>query len=238
MLQLVDDADVALAKKHGSEPLKITSTEVDTRNVFDHASAELAKHGLDAPATELKKLLDVLQFAPRRLVKCGLAPPKALKNTLKGDEAEEPEDAYVVEMAEALAIEDEPKPETTGLAALQKTANEAAAALDKEDATLDDAALAAKLQAEEYGNHDVVLEAVTGRGIKLDSNTLHSLLRILYCRPARFVQLGLVEDIKAARQAFKLGGKACANEWFRNKGCHGKGGKACANEWFRNKGCH
>ena len=225
-LQLVDDADVALAKKHGSEPLKITSTEVDTRNVFDHASAELAKHGLDAPSTELKKLLDVLQFRPRRLVKCGLAPPKALKNTLKGDEAEEPEDVYVVEMAEALAIEDEPKPETTGLAALQKTANEAAAALDKEaDATLDDAALAAKLQAEEYGNHDVILEAVTGRGIKLDSNTLHSLLRILYCRPARSVQLGLVEDIKAARQAFKLGGKACANEWFRNKGCHGKGGK-------------
>merc|ERR1719305_947854 len=201
-LQLVDDADVALAKKHGSEPLKITSTEVDTRNVFDHASAELAKHGLDAPSTELKKLLDVLQFAPRRLVKCGLAPPKALKNTLKGDEAEEPEDVYVVEMAEALAIEDK-----------------------EADATLDDAALAAKLQAEEYGNHDVVLEAVTGRGIKLDSNTLHSLLRILYCRPARFVQLGLVEDIKAARQAFKLGGKACANEWFRNKGCHGKGGK-------------
>jgi len=237
-LQLVDDADLALAKKHGSEPLKITSTEVDTRDVFDHASAELAKHGLDAPATELKKLLDVLQFAPRRLVKCGLAPPKALKNTLKGDEAEEPEDVYVVEMAEALAIEDEPKPVTTGLAALQKTANEAAAALDKEaDATLDDAALAAKLQAEEYGNHDVILEAVTGRGIKLDSNTLHSLLRILYCRPARFVQLGLVEDIKAARQAFKLGGKACANEWFRNKGCHGRGGKG----WGRGlhgRGCH
>merc|ERR1711927_114399 len=69
-LQLVDDADVALAKKHGAEPLKITSTEVDTRNVFDHASAELAKHGLDAPSTELKKLLDVLQFKPRRLVKC------------------------------------------------------------------------------------------------------------------------------------------------------------------------
>merc|ERR1719380_108973 len=224
-LQLVDDADLALAKKHGSEPLKITSTEVDTRDVFDHASSELAKHGLDAPATELKKLLDVLQFAPRRLVKCGLAPPKALKCTAKGDEAEEPEDVYVVEMAEALAIEDEPKPETTGLAALQKTANEAAAALDKEDATLDDAALAAKLQAEEYGNHDVILEAVTGRGIKLDSNTLHALLRMLHCRPARFVRLGLVEDIKAARQAFKLGGKACANEWFRNKGCHGKGGK-------------
>merc|ERR1719248_100804 len=55
MLQLVDDADLALAKKHGSEPLKITSTEVDTRDVFDHASSELAKHGLDAPATELKK---------------------------------------------------------------------------------------------------------------------------------------------------------------------------------------
>jgi len=237
-LQLVDDADLALAKKHGSEPLKITSTEVDTRNVFDHASAELAKHGLDAPATELKKLLDVLQFAPRRLVKCGLAPPKALKNTLKGDEAEEPEDVYVVEMAEALAIEDEPKPVTTGLAALQQTANEAAAALDKEaDATLDDAALAAKLQAEEYGNHDVVLEAVTARGIKLDSNTLHALLRMLHCRPARFVRLGLVEDIKAARQAYKLGGKACANEWFRNKGCHGKGGKG----WGRGlhgRGCH
>ena len=239
MLQLVDDADVALAKKHGSEPLKITSTEVDTRNVFDHASAELAKHGLDAPSTELKKLLDVLQFAPRRLVKCGLAPPKALKNTLKGDEAEEPEDVYVVEMAEALAIEDEPKPVTSGLAALQKTANEAAAALDKEaDATLDDAALAAKLQAEEYGNHDVVLEAVTGRGIKLDSNTLHALLRMLHCRPARFVRLGLVEDIKAARQAFKLGGKACANEWFRNKGCHGKGGKGWGRGLHGRGRCH
>merc|ERR1719159_2048815 len=145
---------------------------------------------------------------------------------MKGDEAEEPEDVYVVEMAEALAIEDEPKPETTGLAALQKTANEAAAALDKEaDATLDDAALAAKLQAEEYGNHDVVLEAVNARGVKLDSNTLHALLRMLHCRPARFVRLGLVEDVKAARQAYKLGGKACANEWFRNKGCHGRGGK-------------
>ena len=46
-----------MAKKHGAEPLKITSTEVDTRDVFDHASAELAKHGLDAPSTELKKLL-------------------------------------------------------------------------------------------------------------------------------------------------------------------------------------
>merc|ERR1719327_1414710 len=128
-------------------------------------------------------------------------------------------------MAEALAIEDEPKPVTSGLAALQKTANEAAAAL------------AAKLQAEEYGNHDVVLEAVTGRGVKLDSNTLHALLRMLHCRPARFVRLGLVEDIKAARQAFKLGGKACANEWFRNKGCHGKGGKG----WGRGlhgRGCH
>ena len=83
-MQLLDDADLALAKKHGSEPLKITSTEVDARNVFDHASSELAKHGLDAPATELKKLLDVLQFKPRRLVKCGLAPPKALKCTVKG----------------------------------------------------------------------------------------------------------------------------------------------------------
>merc|ERR1719159_2057072 len=163
---------------------------------------------------------------------------------MRGDEAEEPEDVYVVEMAEALAIEDEPKPETTGLAALQKTANEAAAALDKEaDATLDDAALAAKLQAEEYGNHDVVLEAVTGRGVKLDSNTLHALLRMLHCRPARFVRLGLVEDIKAARQAYKLGGKTAANEWFRNKGCHGRGGKG----WGRGlhgrrgghgKGCH
>ena len=130
VLQLVDDNDLQLAKKHGSEPLKITSTEVDTRDVFDHASAELAKHGLDAPSTELKKLLDVLQFAPRRLVKCGLAPPKALKNTLKGDEAEEPEDVYVVEMAEALAIEDK-----------------------EADATLDDAALAAKLQAEAYHAH-------------------------------------------------------------------------------------
>merc|ERR1719464_1916556 len=136
--------------KHGSEPLKITSTEVDARNVFDHASSELAKHGLDAPPTELKKLLDVLQFKPRRLVKCGLAPPKALKCTAQGDEAEEPEDVLVVE---ALSIEDK-----------------------EADATLDDAALAAKLQAEEYGTHDVVLEAVTAKGIKLDANTLHALL--------------------------------------------------------------
>ena len=182
-LQLINDADLALAKKHGSEPLKITSTEVDLQeNVFDHASAELAKHGLDAPSTELKKLLDVLQFKPRRLVKCGLAPP--LKCTAKGDEAEEPEDVLVVE---ALSIEDK-----------------------EADATLDDAALAAKLQAEEYGTHDVVLEAVTAKGMKLDANTLHALLRMLHCRPARFVKLGLVEDVKAARQAYKLGGRACA----------------------------
>ena len=201
-----------MAKKHGSEPLKITSTEVDTRNVFDHASAELAKHGLDAPSTELKKLLDVLQFKPRRLVKCGLAPPKALKCTAKGDEAEEPEDVLVVE---ALSIEDK-----------------------EADATLDDAALAAKLQAEEYGTHDVVLEAVTAKGIKLDSNTLHALLRMLHCRPARFVKLGLVEDVKAARQAYKLGGRACAKEWFRNKGGHGKGGKGWGRGLHGRGRCH
>ena len=52
---------------------------------------------------------------------------------------------------------------------------------DKEaDATLDDAALAAKLQAEEYGTHDVVLR--DSQGIKLDANTLHA-LRMLH--PAR-----------------------------------------------------
>ena len=71
----------------------------------------------------------------------------------------------------------------------------------------------------------------------MDSNTLHALLRMLHCRPARFVRLGLVEDIKAARQAYKLGGRACANEWFRNKGCHGRGGKG----WGRGlhgRGCH
>merc|ERR1719441_61574 len=34
-LQLLDDADLALAKKHGSEPLKIASAEVDARDVFD-----------------------------------------------------------------------------------------------------------------------------------------------------------------------------------------------------------
>merc|ERR1719464_1835239 len=175
--------------KHGSEPLKITSTEVDSRNVFDHASAELAKHGLDAPPTELKKLLDVLQFKPRRLVKCGLAPPKALKCTAKGDEAEEPEDVLVVE---ALSIEDK-----------------------EADATLDDAALAAKLQAEEYGTHDVVLEAVTGKGVKLDSNTLHALLRMLHCRPARFVKLGLVEDVK--------GGKGWGRGLHGRGRCHGRG---------------
>jgi len=211
-LQLLDDADLALAKKHGSEPLKITSTEVDARNVFDHASAELAKHGLDAPPTELKKLLDVLQFKPRRLVKCGLAPPKALKNTIKGEEQEEPEDVLVVE---ALSIEDK-----------------------EADATLDDAALAAKLQAEEYGTHDVVLEAVAGKGVKLDANTLHALLRMLHCRPARFVKLGLVEDVKAARQAYKLGGRACAKEWFRNKGGHGKGGKGWGRGLHGRGRCH
>merc|ERR1719464_541594 len=163
--------------KHGSEPLKITSTEVDSRNVFDHASAELAKHGLDAPSTELKKLLDVLEFKPRRLVKCGLAPPKALKCTAKGDEAEEPEDVLVVE---ALSIE------------------------DKEP----------------------------------DANTLHALLRMLHCRPARFVKLGLVEDVKAARQAYKLGGRACAKEWFRNKGGHGKGGKGWGRGLHGRGRCH
>merc|ERR1719240_1236328 len=69
---------------------------------------------------------------------------------------------------------------------------------------------------------------------------------MLHCRPARFVKLGLVEDVKAARQAYKLGGRACAKEWFRNKGGHGKGGKGKGrghgHPWGKGegegKGCH
>ena len=84
----------------------------------------------------------------------------------------------------------------------------------------------------------MVLEAVTAKGVKLDSNTLHALLRMLHCRPARFVKLGLVEDVKAARQAYKLGGRACAKEWFRNKGGHGKGGKGWGRGLHGRGRCH
>merc|ERR1719439_560839 len=61
---------------------------------------------------------------------------------------------------------------------------------------------------------------------------------MLHCRPARFVKLGLVEDVKAARQAYKLGGRACAKEWFRNKGGHGKGGKGWGRGLHGRGRCH
>lgn len=223
-LQLVNDADLALAKKFGTEPLKITSATVDEKSVFEHASQELAKHGLDAPPTELKKLLDVLQFKPRRLVKCGLAPPKALKFTPAGDEEEDVED---IQLVEALSLEDTEADAAKACCNKEKAdksccnkGHDHKFFYHKEEDT--DAALAAKLQAEEYGQADVVLEAVTAQGVRLDGKCLHALLRMLHCRPARFVKLGLVDDVKAARQAYKSGGKACAKEWFRNKG--GKGG--------------
>ena len=168
-LQLVNDADLALAKKFGTEPLKITSATVDEKSVFEHAAAELAKHGLDAPPTELKKLLDVLQFKPRRLVKCGLAPPKALKFTPAGDEEEDVED---IQLVEALSLEDT---EADAAKACCNKGHDHKFFYHKEEDT--DAALAAKLQAEEYGQADFVLEAVTAQGVQLDGKCLHALLR-------------------------------------------------------------
>lgn len=245
-LQLVTDADVALAERVGAQPLKIVSVVAariptampvaaprgsrdaveadDGRDVFQHASAALGRNGLEADPTEIAALLRILDLRPRRLVKCGLAPPKALKFTPAGDEEEDVED---IQLVEALSLEDTEADAAKACCNKEKAdksccnkGHDHKFFYHKEEDT--DAALAAKLQAEEYGQADVVLEAVTAQGVRLDGKCLHALLRMLHCRPARFVKLGLVDDVKAARQAYKSGGKACAKEWFRNKG--GKGG--------------
>mmetsp|Transcript_27480 Transcript_27480/g.84822 ORF Transcript_27480/g.84822 Transcript_27480/m.84822 type:complete len:411 (-) Transcript_27480:154-1386(-) len=216
-LDLVTDEDVRLAKKFGTEPIKVTSTpraiapssENPTKTVFEHASDELGRFGLDAPAAELKKLLDVLKFKPRRLVKAGLAPAHALKvdeapraePVDDDDDDDEPFDG--VELVEALALDDK----------------------DDAEPVAGEAAAAAAAEAMEAASVDVVAAAIAAKGVTLAPNVLHTVLRVLHCRPKRCVKVGLVSDIKEARASYKVGGKSAAKELFRDEGCRGGGRK-------------
>eukprot|EP00629_Pelagomonadales_sp_RCC1024_P006068 CAMPEP_0119270790 /NCGR_PEP_ID=MMETSP1329-20130426/7637_1 /TAXON_ID=114041 /ORGANISM="Genus nov. species nov., Strain RCC1024" /LENGTH=453 /DNA_ID=CAMNT_0007270821 /DNA_START=278 /DNA_END=1640 /DNA_ORIENTATION=+ len=235
-LQLVTDDDVKLANRAGAKPLRVTSTaaekpeEEDERSAFEHAEASLKNVGLDAPAHQVRRLLQVLDYRPRRLVKCGLAPPKSLAYTPDGfdnfedddDEEEEPEgpDASfeVVEPLRAVTLA-EPAGEKAPAAAGEKAPFVAAA---------DDVAGAGAAQAAEAAlaePEDAVVAALASRGVKLAAPVLHALLRVLRTAPKRFVKLGMVGDVRAARQAYKRGGKASARELFKKGGCKGGYGR-------------
>ena len=216
-LQLLDDGDVALAKKVAKEPVKITAKRAapdddddadesvvevaeapadDGRSAFEHASGALGNFGLEAPPSQVKALLKALELRPRRLVKCGLAPPHSLKRTPEDEDAEEAKDD-AFEMVDSLSLEDK-----------------------EEDEALP---VAAEVVDEPAAGPDAVVSALASRGVTLLPSTLHTLLRLIDVHPRRFVKLGLVDDIQAARRAYRAGGGDAAKALFKGRG--GKGGK-------------
>lgn len=241
-LQLVTDGDVKLANRAGAKPLRVTSTAVekpeeeDARSAFDHAEASLKNVGLDAPADQVRRLLQVLDYRPRRLVKCGLAPPKSLAYTPDGfhnlddddeddDEAEEPDASFeVVEPLRAVTLAEPAGENAPFVEAADDVAG--AGAAQAAEAALAGAGAAEAAEAALAEPEDAVVAALTARGVKLAPPVLHALLRVLRTAPKRFVKLGMLGDVRAARQAYKRGGKASARELFKKggcKGCYGRG---------------
>mmetsp|Transcript_3897 Transcript_3897/g.15493 ORF Transcript_3897/g.15493 Transcript_3897/m.15493 type:complete len:499 (+) Transcript_3897:1040-2536(+) len=247
-LAIETDEDVALAQKFGGQPLKVAAVETLSSaadddddddaapvagDVFECAAASLRENGLDndgVEAKEIERLLAVLELRPRRLVKFGLAPRRALDETKRGGPAENDaaDDDDDDDEAPQPADNDDDEvlmPAATATTTPTKAAAAAAEAEEEpweavdgkvERLTIDDAAAATAATAD---GEDAVVAALRARGIlTLSPTAVHALLRILDVPPRRFVKLGLVADLGAAREAYKTGGRKAAAVLFKSAG--------------------
>jgi len=104
-ISIKSEADLELAQRFGGQPLKIMGimrhdaqgvVEKEEENggldVYQCASKSLANQDVQTSPEDIKKLLEILDLKPRRLVKFGLASPQSLKKFAKTQDENDDED--------------------------------------------------------------------------------------------------------------------------------------------------
>lgn len=217
---LRSDQDILLAAKLRSwadQPIKICSEEAEEQeeeqtgddglDAFEQSEKTLALYGLAVPAQEIRTMFSALDMGPRRLIRCNLAHPRSLKrsNDKKQEDKDEiSEDDENWEEVSSLKISDKPEEEEEVII-IQEAVSMSEDNTDK----------AGVVTADVTTTDDAVVTALRLKGVTLEASTIHALLRLLHVQPKKFVKLGLIKDLKVAREAYKTGGKTAAHVMFK-----------------------
>jgi len=248
VITLTEDEDLRLAcglRTWRGAPVKIVATaseplvgdDAEALNTYEQASKNLVAYDVVAPAAELEKLMDALNFGPRRLVKVGLASPRSLKlhkNNDKGNDDvndnvnddvnddDDQGDGGDWEKVRDISLndgDDDNRHKGEGeQAEVREMTMDDAATVKAVDNLVSAQAFDGDESSKQKDEDDVVVAALRAKGVSLAAATIHVLLRLLRCCPKRFVKLGMVADMAKARAAYKAGGKDAARAIFKQPG--------------------